>query len=332
MAQGTGISLLLVTAWSLGFHSAQAQDATNGGDQKCDAITLCTYNEMRMSPIRVTEAVHEEAQQAGFLESEPSSDALVPPREYSFTEFLLNEEADPQARDCAPSTALALSLALRDTRLLERLLDRGADPNAAVAQPVPTWLPGLFENAYIARELTKDSRVTPLMLAVLSEQPEAVRLLMRHGANTELCTKALHMYPLDFAAELKNLTIMQLLLGHEPTVDGEGRHVIISLYVQKAWLMMNQQVLLETPVSTGRPGFETHLGEFVITQKYTAWKSTLYKAAMPNFMRLNCGQAGMHSGYVPGVPASHGCIRLPPRDAELFYSLVKLGDRVSIVE
>ena len=115
-------------------------------------------------------------------------------------------------------------------------------------------------------------------------------------------------------------------------MDGEGRHIIISLYAQKAWLMMNQQVLLETPISTGRPGFETRKGEFVVTQKYTAWKSTLYKAPMPDFMRLNCGQAGLHSGYVPGVPASHGCIRLPPRNAELFYSLVKLGDRVSIVE
>jgi lipoprotein-anchoring transpeptidase ErfK/SrfK len=40
----------------------------------------------------------------------------------------------------------------------------------------------------------------------------------------------------------------------------------------------------------------------------------------------------MHSGYVPGVPASHGCIRLPPRNAEIIYGMVKLGDRVSIVE
>ncbi|MGB8355164.1 MAG: L,D-transpeptidase family protein [Chthoniobacteraceae bacterium] len=332
MARGLGI-ILLWAAWSSGFDFAQAQDVATDGDARCNAITLCSYNETRMSPLHAAAVVNDDSQQqAVFLDPAQPADAFVPPREYSFTEFLLNEEGDPQARDCAPSTALALALALHDTRLLERLLDRGADPNMAVAQPVAVWLPGLFENAYIARELMKDSRITPLMLAVLSEQTEAVRLLMRHGANTELCTKALHMYPLDFAAEVKNLTIMQLLLGHDPTMDGEGRHVIISLYMQKAWLMVGNQVMFETPVSTGRAGFETHKGEFVITQKYTAWKSTLYKAAMPNFMRLNCGPAGMHSGYVPGVPASHGCIRLPPRNAGIIYGMVKLGDRVSIVE
>jgi len=327
MVRGIGI-ILLWAAYSTGLPFVQAQEAENG-----ISFTLCSYNEPRMSPLPAAKgAVNQEARQTGFLESEPSSDALVPPREYSFTEYLLNEEADPQAQDCAPPTALALALALRDTRMLERLLDRGVDPNASLIAPLPIWLPGLFENAFIARVLTKDSRVTPLMLAVLSEQTQAVRLLLRHGANTETCTRTLHMYPLDFAAELKNLPIMQLLLGQEPTEKGRGRHVIISLYVQKAWLMDDQQVLVETPVSTGRAGFETHQGEFVVTQKYTAWKSTLYKAPMPNFLRLNCGPAGLHSGVVPGVPASHGCIRLPPRNAELFYSIVKLGDRVSIVE
>ena len=113
---------------------------------------------------------------------------------------------------------------------------------------LPTWLPGLFENGFVARVLTKDSRVTPLMLAVLSEQPDAVRLLLRRGANTEICTKMQHMYPLDFAAELKNLPIMQLLLGHEPTGDYEGRHVLISCSMRKkAWLMHDQEVLIGNP-------------------------------------------------------------------------------------
>jgi lipoprotein-anchoring transpeptidase ErfK/SrfK len=91
-------------------------------------------------------------------------------------------------------------------------------------------------------------------------------------------------------------------------------------------------VLLETPVSTGKTGYPTRPGEYVITQKYPEWKSTLYKVPMPNFMRLSCGQTGLHGGVVPGVPASHGCIRLPKEMAELLYQLVQPGDRVSVFE
>ena len=31
---------------------------------------------------------------------------------------------------------------------------------------------------------------------------------------------------------------------------------------------------------------------------------------MPYFMRIVSG-TGMHAGYLPGYPASHGCIRMP---------------------
>ncbi len=140
------------------------------------------------------------------------------------------------------------------------------------------------------------------------------------------------MYPLDFAAELKSVPMMQLILGQVPTPDGQGRHVIVSISTQKAWFMLGSSVLLETPVSTGKPGYPTHPGEYVVTQKYPSWKSTLYKVPMPNFMRLNCGQTGMHGGYVPGVPASHGCIRLPGDNAAAIYEVIQTGDRVSVVE
>jgi lipoprotein-anchoring transpeptidase ErfK/SrfK len=52
---------------------------------------------------------------------------------------------------------------------------------------------------------------------------------------------------------------------------------------------------------------------------------------MPWFMRLNCSAIGLHSGYVTGRPASHGCIRLPYDQAKLFFSLTGVGDEVQIV-
>ena len=44
------------------------------------------------------------------------------------------------------------------------------------------------------------------------------------------------------------------------------------------------------------------------------------------------GGVGMHAGYLPGYPASHGCIRMPEFMAENFYKSVSVGTPVSITE
>jgi len=43
------------------------------------------------------------------------------------------------------------------------------------------------------------------------------------------------------------------------------------------------------------------------------------------------GAVGMHAGYLPGYPASHGCIRLPHGAAEKFFQNAPGGTPVSIV-
>jgi lipoprotein-anchoring transpeptidase ErfK/SrfK len=52
---------------------------------------------------------------------------------------------------------------------------------------------------------------------------------------------------------------------------------------------------------------------------------------MPFFMRIT-GGVGMHEGYLPGYPASHGCIRMPGKMAAIFFSNVDLGTPVEIVD
>ena len=52
-------------------------------------------------------------------------------------------------------------------------------------------------------------------------------------------------------------------------------------------------------------------------------------AKMPYFMRVS-GGVGMHEGFLPGYPASHGCIRMPGFMAEAFFNHVNVGTPVSI--
>ena len=50
---------------------------------------------------------------------------------------------------------------------------------------------------------------------------------------------------------------------------------------------------------------------------------------MPYFLRVH-GGVGMHAGYLPGYPASHGCIRLPKEMALKFFEDAPVGTPVEI--
>ncbi len=52
-------------------------------------------------------------------------------------------------------------------------------------------------------------------------------------------------------------------------------------------------------------------------------------AAMPYFVQFSPGY-GLHAGYLPGQPASHGCIRMPYWRAKQFYEAVKPGTPVVV--
>ena len=50
---------------------------------------------------------------------------------------------------------------------------------------------------------------------------------------------------------------------------------------------------------------------------------------MPFFLRVSNG-VGLHAGYLPGVPASHGCIRMPEFMAENYFYNTPMGAPVTI--
>ena len=52
-------------------------------------------------------------------------------------------------------------------------------------------------------------------------------------------------------------------------------------------------------------------------------------APMHYFMRFS-GADGMHAGYLPGYPASHGCVRMPEQYAIVIFNSVSIGTPVTV--
>jgi lipoprotein-anchoring transpeptidase ErfK/SrfK len=109
--------------------------------------------------------------------------------------------------------------------------------------------------------------------------------------------------------------------------------VEIDLREQTASLIKNGQVVMTTPIASGRYGHLTPTGSFTILDKEVNHYSSMYgkivdrngrtvvadadadmrvpaggkfiPAPMRYFMRFE-GANGLHAGYLPGYPASHG--------------------------
>ena len=249
----------------------------------------------------------------------------------AMAEALVVAGADPAAAGAEGQSAFHLAVARDDAELVEAMLEAGADANAPFRDRVSRGFEEMIrEVGYIRWYFRRDRRITPLMVAADSGNLELARVLLRHGARTDAWTRRKGMYPVAFAARRSDVGMMQLLLGRDPA--GEERLIEVDLSEQEARVYDAEgRVLLETRVSTGKSGYRTKTGEFVITNKNRHHRSNLYHCAMPYFQRLSCGDFGFHEGYVPGYPASHGCLRVPRGKASELWELTELGDRVVIV-
>lgn len=132
----------------------------------------------------------------------------------------------------------------------------------------------------------------------------------------------------------------------------------VDLENQRAYFYKGHQLVGLSVVSSGREGYNTPPGEFQVTQKDIDHASSLYGdyvdqygqvvannvengkdprprgtvfrgASMPYFLRIN-GGIGLHAGYLPGYPASHGCIRLPKEMAVRFFEDTPVGTPVEV--
>ncbi len=145
--------------------------------------------------------------------------------------------------------------------------------------------------------------------------------------------------------------------------DGDGVSGAAKIRIvraeQKAYFYKGGVLVGMTPISSGSDKHATPAGNFKVTEKDIDHESSVYgiiknkitgeivnkdadfrihkpgpdevavHAPMPNFMRFNHG-IGMHTGFLPGYAASHGCIRMPEQMAAKFYENAKLGTPVIV--
>ena len=106
---------------------------------------------------------------------------------------------------------------------------------------------------------------------------------------------------------------------------------LVSLPQQTIYVYRNGILIGRSSVSSGRKGNSTPPGVFnILEKKQTHYSKKYNNAPMPNMQRLTWTGIAMHSGQLPGYPASHGCIRLPYDFSALLFDATSKGGTVVI--
>jgi hypothetical protein len=222
---------------------------------------------------------------------------------------------------------LAYEIAAGNVGNLKTLLECGVDSNTVLPDNCDADFLALLPPR-LRSYIDGDKGVTMLTLAAGLGQCDTVRALLAAGAERQRATLKYKMLPLYVAAQTGKWQCAQILLGSGPSP--EQLRIEISLSSQRAAVIKDGVSIFNTVISTGRSGFDTRTGDYLITDKDRNHRSTIYKVDMPYFMRLSCLDFGMHEGAVPNYPASHGCIRLPGEAARKLFAEIPIGTLVTV--
>ena len=153
-------------------------------------------------------------------------------------------------------------------------------------------------------------------------------------------------------------TVTDMVESNLPEPHAGRPSIVVSLRAQEAYLYRGGNRTASSRISSGREGYRTPVGRFQVIRKDEDHRSSVYGdyiddlghlvkanvdsrrdrkpphshfvgAPMPYFIEFSPGY-GLHQGYLPGEPASHGCIRMPYWKARQFYNAVHLGTLVVI--
>ena len=153
-------------------------------------------------------------------------------------------------------------------------------------------------------------------------------------------------------------TVTDMVTSNLPESHSGRPSIVVRLRGQEAYLYRGGYRIASSRISSGREGYRTPIGHFQVVRKDEDHRSSLYgdyadnsghvvKAnvdsrrdrkpphshfvgtPMPYFVEFSPGY-GLHQGYLPGVPASHGCIRMPYWKARQFYNAAHIGTPVVV--
>jgi hypothetical protein len=117
-----------------------------------------------------------------------------------------------------------------------------------------------------------------------------------------------------------------------PEISPQGPlMILVSIPEQTMHVYRNGVLIGRSTVSTGSKGHSTPGGVFSILEKKQTHRSKTYNnAPMPYMQRLTWTGIAMHSGALPGYPASHGCVRLPYDFSQLLFKATEKGGTVVV--
>jgi len=198
-------------------------------------------------------------------------------------------------------------------------------------------------------------RLLPLMLAA------GLLILLPSCRSTSSSmagqTQYLDMFDPNTIPQSNNAEVDTVSYWDGDNFSGPAR-VVLDLSDQKAYFYKGEHLAGVSMICSGDENHPTKTGSFKVIQKDRWHKSNLYGdfvdgagnivkanidvtkdkpppgtrfdgSKMHWFMRFN-GGAGMHEGFMAGYPASHGCVRMPTRMADIFFQNVQVGTPVRV--
>ena len=162
----------------------------------------------------------------------------------------------------------------------------------------------------------------------------------------------------SIVSRTSNLSVMERESYWEGDSSSGAPSIVINISEQKVYYYKGGKLVGVSACSTGREGHASPIGNFKVQIKDEKHASNLYGdfvdangvvvvknvefkkdipppgahfqgSSMPWFMGFAPG-VGMHTGFLPGVPDSHGCIRLPDRMARTFFANTPKGTPVTV--
>lgn len=117
--------------------------------------------------------------------------------------------------------------------------------------------------------------------------------------------------------------------------EADSRLLTFYLEAQQFDYVEDDEVVLSGPIASGKAQSPTPKGAFRVLSKHKDKVSSKYDneigtpAWMPYSLQFY-GNYFIHEGWLPGHPASHGCIRLGHKEAKFLFERMKIGDPVKV--